>query len=75
LNNRHVRPLKISPRSSTNLFVLPAGYRPAKSRQFVALAANNTACRLVVLATGAVEAHGLTSNSLLSLESVRFDAA
>lgn len=59
--------------NNTVLFNLAAGYRPAATRNFVSVQGNNTACRVSVLSGGDVTINGVTDNTFLSLDVVRFD--
>ena len=59
--------------ANTVLFNLPAAYRPARRREFLALQGGGAACRLSLFTSGEVSINGVTSNAFLSLEQVRFD--
>jgi len=61
--------------AGTVVLNLPGGYRPANDREraFVSVQGGNNACRINVLANGDVAIAGVSDNSFLSLESVRFD--
>jgi hypothetical protein len=58
--------------TGTTIFTLPVGYRPANQRDFVTVEGGNMAARIYVNSSGNVNIAGVTSNGLLSLESVRF---
>lgn len=55
------------------LFVLGAGYRPAKQEIFVVMGTGGIPVRLDVLADGTVMTTGASGNTYLSLSGVFFD--
>lgn len=61
--------------NGTTILTLPAGYRPASTRRFGSVFASSGSCTILVDAAGAVTIYQVTNNAVLSLESVRFDAA
>lgn len=59
----------------TVIFTLPPGYRPASVQAFPALQGDGTTAQIRVLPNGDVTIYGVTDNTFLSLEGIRFDAA
>jgi hypothetical protein len=59
--------------NGTTILNLASAYRSAKEREFVSVDASNGAFRIKVAPNGDVSIFGVTNNSYLSLESVRFD--
>lgn len=72
----HLRGLIKGGTTSTNIFVLPAGYRPLKRLVMSTLSNSTTdvASRLDVFADGSVQALGGSGNTYLTLEGISFKA-
>lgn len=69
--------VKVPSDTTTDLFVLPPGYRPGKSKIFAASAHNGANAQIVVRGNGAVFQNGPISSAVglwLSLSGIRFRA-